>query len=526
MAFETSGRIPPLFLDLSKIITGEIDCSLENLEGYSTDGSPYHILPQAIIYPKNVTDIKHVLSFAREYSIPVTARGYGNGKQGGALGEGVLLDMSRYFNNIRQISMMDNLVTVDAGVSVSELADKLEGWGFELPPLLESEKKTTVGALFATRSVSPSTFFHGSIREWVESLTVVVDNGEEHKIADGVTPSGRLLGIYQSIFPLLSEHGAQIRASKPLTSEDATGYSIWSTSIGPRQLIDQLSGSEGTLGIITTITFRIIPKRPHAEATFIPINEEHLRTVVDIAKEHKAESLFLYDETFQNLCDRYHRALLPIFVESPYVLVVIHKDYDRMRLRNTVSSFMHDLPVEEHFIKNYSDDEKALRIMSSDFLHELVATYSKSSLLPSTVTEGTIVKTSEIRPYLSDIVDYIHGGGRTTLITGCIGSGHIAVTTLLDPYSRLYENDLLKHQEHVFSIVKKYKGGISASSSDGLTRSRYLSYCYGEAAQDIFIKIKMAWDPLSTLNPGKKTGVSSSYLSKHLYIPKPATGKP
>ncbi len=526
MVFETSSRIPPLFLDLSKVIAGEINCGQEILEQYSTDGSPYHILPQAIIYPKNVTDIKHVLSFAREYSMPVTVRGCGNGKQGGALGEGIILDMTRYFSTIRQLSMVDNIVTVDAGVSVSDLADKLEGWGFELPPLLKSEKKTTVGALFSTRSVSPSTFFHGSIREWVESLTVVVDNGEEHKIADGVTPSGRLLGIYQSIFPLLSDYSAQIRASKPVCAEDATGYSIWNTSIGPRQLIDQLSGSEGTLGIVTTITLRIIPRRSHTETTFIPLTGANLRATIDIAKEHKAESLFLYDETFQNLCERYHKSLLPVFLESPYILVVTHKDYDKMRLRNSVSSFIQDLPTEEHFIKNYPNDEKALRIMSQEFLHELISAYSKESLIPSASTEGTVVKVSDVPLYLEDIINATGSSGKITILTGAIGSGHVAITTLLDPYSRLYENDLLKHQEQIFSIVKKYKGGLSSSSGDGLTRALYLPYCYGESTETIFTKIKHAWDPSLVLNPGKKIGVTSSYLSKHLHVPRPATEKP
>ncbi len=526
MVFDTFARIPPLFLDLSKTIAGEVDCSLEKLEEYGSDGSPYHVIPQAIVYPKNVTDIKHALSFAREYSIPVTVRGGGTGKQGGALGEGVILDLSRYFNNIRQFSMVDNLVTVDAGVRVAELAQKLEGWGFELPPLLRSEEFTTIGALFATRSASPSTFFHGSIREWVESLTVVVDNGEEHKIADGITPSGRLLGIYQAIFPLLDEVGAQIRAAKPLSAEDPTGYSLWSTSIGPRQLIEQLAGSEGTLGIVTSITLRIVPRRPHKETTFIPVTEEQLRTVVDIAKEHKSESLFLYDETFQNLCDRYHKMLLPLFLEAPYILVVTHRDYDQVRLRGTVSSFLRDLPVEEHFIKNYRDEEKALRIMSLDFLHSLVASYSKNTLLPSTTTEGTIVKTNEVTSYIKDLAAYTSGNGKPSIITGCIGSGHVSVTTLLDPYSRLYEEDLKRHQEGVFSIVKKYKGGIAATSGSGLTRSAYLSYCYSEVIENIFIKIKEAWDPLSILNPGKKFGVGQSYLSKHLLRPKHSTERP
>lgn len=513
-------RVPPLFLDLSKILAGEISCSTSDLEKYGTDGSPYTINPQAIIYPKNVTDIRHVLSFAREYSMPVTTRGCGGGKMGGCLGEGIILDMTRYFNNIRHISMVDNLVTVDAGVTVSELANRLEGWGFELPPLLRSEENMTTGGLFSTRGISPSTFFHGSIREWVEALTVVVDNGEEHKIADGITPSGRLLGIYQSVFPLLSEHGAQIRAAKPYSSEDATGYFIWNTSIGPRQLIDQLSGSEGTLGIITSITFRLIPKRQHTKVTLIPATENDLPSIIEVAKYTKADSLFLYDETFQNLSDKYHPGLLPIFTDSPYIVIALHKDSDRERLHDTVKHFKSELPIPDHSVKSSDDEKKFLRVMSQDFLHSLLNTYGKGALTPLSSTESGIVKINELPGYVKDVVSFVHGDGRVGTLTGCIGSGHLAITSLFDPYSRLYSSDITNYQESIFSLIKKYKGGIAASGGDGLSRTPYLSYCYNEATLSLFGLIKKAWDPLSILNPGKKINVSLNYLNQRLRNPK------
>jgi hypothetical protein len=107
---------PPLFTDLARSIAGEIDCSLETLDKYSSDGSPYFIRPQAIVYPKNGTDIKHIISFAREYTMPITVRGNGTAKTGGSLSECIVIDMSRYFNHIRQINMMDGTITVDAGV--------------------------------------------------------------------------------------------------------------------------------------------------------------------------------------------------------------------------------------------------------------------------------------------------------------------------------------------------------------------------------------------------------------------------
>jgi FAD/FMN-containing dehydrogenase len=216
-------RIPTLFADLAKLLTGDIDCSALTLSNYSKDNSPYLVLPQAVIYPKNVTDIKHTLAFAREYTMPVTVRGKGTGSTGGALGEGIILDLTRYFSQIRNINMMENTITVDAGVTVSSLLEKLHTWHYDIPILSTNDTHTTIGALIATKNTQSSSFRHGTIREWIEGLTVVVDTGEEHILQDGITPSGRLLGIYQEIFPFMTQEHPTIRASKPLTHDDATG---------------------------------------------------------------------------------------------------------------------------------------------------------------------------------------------------------------------------------------------------------------------------------------------------------------
>ena len=199
--------------------------------------------------------------------MPVTTRGKGNSRNGGPLGEGIILDMTRYFSQIRTVNMLENTVTVDAGVTIGMLREKLHGWHYDIPSATSVDAGTTVGALLATKCSSSSSFHHGTIREWVESLTIVVDNGEEHILADGITPSGRLLGIYQAVFPLLTKETGVLRASKPKSHDDGTGYNLWNSSIGPRQLIDQITGSEGTLAIITSVTFRISPHKKHSLTT-------------------------------------------------------------------------------------------------------------------------------------------------------------------------------------------------------------------------------------------------------------------
>lgn len=513
-------RIPPLFADLAKILAGEIDCTNTTLAKYATDGSPYFVMPQAVIHPKNVTDIKHVLSFSREYKIPITVRGYGTARTGGALGEGIILDMTRYFSQIRNVNMMENTVTVDAGVTLGSLVEKLHAWHYDIPLISLGDNESTVGALVATKSASSSSFHHGTIREWIEGITVVVDTGEEHHIADGITPSGRLLGIYQSVFPLLAKEGPILRAARPLTHDDATGYNLWNTSIGPRQLIDQLVGSEGTLGVITSVTFRITPHKSHRITTCIPVTDTKLFSVyIDIAKHHKSEGMFMYDQAFMQLADKYHPMTVPFFPDTPYVLLVTHSAIDKEKLHQMVHTFRRALPISEHFLKTIDDGSVIDRITNSEFLLLLGDMYTNSALTPLSVGNGIIVTIPQIPSLLSQLESYLDSLGNLYMTTGNIGSGHVSVTTLFDPRSRNYDDDILSYTKQIFSIVKNHNGGISAIYGEGLSRTPYLSYVYSDAALLVFKKIKDVWDPLSILNPGKKIGTTTGYLQQHLKRP-------
>lgn len=510
-------NIPPLFSDLAKSLAGEMDCSQNKLQEYSTDNSHYTIKPQAIVYPKNATDIKHVLSFAREYRTPITARGNGNGNAGGALSEGIVVDMTRYFTHIRQINMLEHTITVDAGVSVKELREKLYGWRMDIPILTAQDNNSTLGALVSTKSVTPTSFHNGTIREWLEALTIIVDTGEEHRIADGINPSGRLLGIYQSIFPILTADGPILRAVKPETSDDATGYCLWNTSIGPRQLLDQIVGGEGTLGIITSVTLRLVPYRPKINTVCIPITDKKLlQSCIEISKHHKAEHIFLYDSTFTELVDRYHLHTVPSFTDASYTLCVSFFGNNEEELKSLMRTFLRALPIDAETVVCYENNYFIDRVIDPSFLSSLFHSYTQDSHTPITTCEGIIVPLHAYTKILEELENYLYSTGKLYVISGNAGSGHLSIITLFDPKSRLYEQEIDVYTQTIFNYVKKYKGGISALGGDGITRTPYVPFIYNEATIEIFNKIKKAWDPLLVFNPGKKIGTTLTYLHNHI----------
>jgi FAD/FMN-containing dehydrogenase len=508
--------VPPLFSNLSKVITGDIDCSHLCLKAHSVDGSPYAVHPQAVLYPKTTTDIKHAIAFAREYSLPLTVSGGMTAASGGALSEGVIVDMTRYFSHIRRVNMMDHTVTVDAGVRIDDLREKLSSWNLEIPVLQDEHSQATVGGLVATKSATASTFYAGTIREWIEGMTVVVDSGEEHAIKDGTTPSGRLLGIYQSVFPLLVEHGPTLRAARREMSDDATGYALWNTSIGPRQLLDQLVGSEGTLAIITSVTFRVTQKKAHETTLLVPVSGNSLlKTALNIAKHHGAERIFLFDATFRRLVDTFHPLLIRESVPfAPYYLLVTMRENDERQLELKVSALSKALPSDE--VTSVELDERVTsKLAAHTFLHDLLRKYSKGVHMAATSAEGIIVPLSEYESCLAALDDELGKWGRLYTITGYAASGHIAATAIFDEKSISYEHDLQEYRERMFEIVQTFKGGISAVGGDGLERTSSLPSIYNEAMRDIFKKLKTCWDPYSTFNPSKKLHISKDYLIKH-----------
>lgn len=509
-------NVPPLFSNLSKVITGDIDCSHLCLKSHSIDGSPYAVHPQAVLYPKTTSDIKHAIAFAREYSIPLTVAGGMTAASGGSLSEGIIVDMTRYFSHIRHVNMMEHTVTVDAGVSIDELREKLSSWNLEIPVLQEEHSRATVGGLVATKSATSSTFHAGTIREWIEGVTVVVDSGEEHTIKDGTTPSGRLLGIYQSVFPLLTESGPILRAARREASDDATGYSLWNTSIGPRQLLDQLVGSEGTLAIITSVTFRVTQKKSHETTLLIPVTTNALiQTTLDIARHHHAEKIFLFDATVRKLVDTFHPLLIHESVPSfPFYLLVTIKDDDAHVLKLKLNTFCKALSSLESSCFEL-DARIASKLSSHAFLHGLFKNYSRGSHMIATSAEGIIVPREHYKECLEALDEELGRSGRLFTLTGFAASGHIAVTSIFDAKSLAYESDLQEYRERIFEIVQAWKGGISAVGGDGLERTAALPNIYNEATREVFKRLKAAWDPLSMFNPSKKLNISKDYLIKH-----------
>lgn len=522
MDFKLSS-VPPLYTDLARSLGGEIDTSYHTIEEHSLDSSPCKIIPHIVVYPKTVDDIKKVLSRADEYRIPVSVRGNGKNASGATLVEGIVINMTKYFNHIRQVDMLGNVISVDPGVSCKKIREHLGGWGTEIPYLTAQNDEDTIGGVVSTKNVSPTSFEHGGIASSVIGLSIILSNGEHHTLEDGITPSGKLLSIYQALFPLLSEEVHNLRGGKPVCAEDNSGYNLWGQSIGPRQLINNIIGSQGTLAIITNIKLRIVPKAATRKTTLIRIpSYAYLPRAVETCKEHGVDSLFAYDTILENLSKEYFPHDKDIIASgAPHVLTLIatHWGSSDKNLHEKQKRLVDALKLPEENITFVQNDNHLDVLTQSEHVHKLISTYGGGSLFPALTGDGMLVPIEHLGDALTEVEAYHTEKRLIFYVTGNVGSGHLSITTLIPKDPLIYADVVTDAIEHNFAIAKKYKGCGSALSGDGMLGTPYLKVLYTPKIIAIFSKVKEIWDPHDILNPGKKNHFDTSYIKQRIQTP-------
>ncbi|MEI6810521.1 MAG: FAD-binding oxidoreductase [Candidatus Nomurabacteria bacterium] len=517
-------QVPSLYTDLARTLSGEIDASYHTLEQHSQDFSPCKIFPHIVAYPKTVEDIKKIIACADEFKIPVSVKGHGKNGSGAALVEGIVIDMTKYFNNIKHLDMLGNIINVDPGIDCKKIREHLSGWGLEIPFLTEQNDEDTIGGVVSTKNVSPSSFEHGGIGAWVTGLSIILSNGEQHIIEDGITPSGKLLSVYQSLFPLLSKETHIIRGGKPVCPEDNSGYNIWGQSIGPRQLINHIIGSQGTLAIITGIKLRIVPKPTFKRTTLIRIHEYwNLPDCVLVCKANGVDNLFMYDLLLENLSKSYDSHDKEIVSSDvPHVLTVVanQSGNNEKDLQDKQKRLIKSLNLPEENIDCISGSNHLYNFTKYDHIKKLLDSYSGQTFVPCVTGGGIIVPIDDLPETLFDIEKYHNRNHLIFNITGNVGSGHISVITFIPNDIHTFANKVIEVFESCFSIAKKYKGSGSSMSGDGIIGTNFLPLFYSPRILEIFSKIKNIWDPNNILNTGKKGTIDTSYTRQRILPPK------
>lgn len=542
--------------ELQQLIEGDVLNDNTTLTKYSTDASIFEVCPEAVVFPKTSDDVKKLVRFTSEKkqqgeNVSLTARAAGTDMSGGPLNESIIVDFSKYFTRIKNVEKTENggYAIVEPGVYYRDFEKETLKQGLLMPSYPASRELCMVGGIAANNSGGEKTLFYGKTERYVEKLKVVLADGEEYlveslskeKLEEKKNQKNFEGQIYRDLYALLETNKEKIRGAKPNVSKNSAGYFLWNVWDGTTfDLTKLFVGSQGTLGLITEITFKLVQKKKYDRVAAIFLQDTKiLGELIKAVLEHKPENLESYDDHTLKLAIKFLPDLIKVLhpkhilglalqfipealmmIKSGHlpklVLLALFAGDDKEEVDKRVLEFgesMKRFPVQIRITKSDEEEQKYWTIRRESFnllRHHLSGKHTAPFI------DDFVVRPEFLPQFLPELNAILAKYDLTYTIAGHMGDGNFHIIPLMDFKKPETKNIIKALGEEVYDLVIKYKGSITGEHNDGLIRTPYLEKMYGREVIRLFEETKKILDPLNIFNPGKKVGGDLFYAMNHI----------
>jgi FAD/FMN-containing dehydrogenase/Fe-S oxidoreductase len=517
--------------DLAGRLDGDVLWDSVSKVLYSTDASMYRESPAAIVLPRNREDLKKLLGFASEQGIPLIMRGAGTSLAGQVVGNGIVVDISKYMNRISEINTQERWVRVEPGVILEELNRRLSQHGLFFAPETSTANRCTIGGMAGNNACGLHSLRYGSTREHTLEIEALLSDGTEVIFRDMTaeeveerskqnTLEGR---IYHSLFSILKnpDNRREISDEYPERSVKRrnTGYALdllldmdpFTPGGAPFNLSRLITGSEGTLVVITSLKLNLLPLPPLNKVlccVHLKDRNEAFRANL-IALKYDPDAVEMMDDKILQLTkDNLEQSRNRFFVEGdPGALLIVEfcRESDE-EISNLCSAMVSELKAAGYGyafpVIRGNDIAKVWNLRKSGLG---VLSNMKGDARPVSLIEDTTVSVNRLPDYMKDFETMLAVYGKECVYHAHIGTGELH----LRPVLNLKDPDdvalFRKMATDTALLVKKYRGSLSGEHGDGRLRGEFIPIMLGKKVFSMLEDVKRAFDPHSLLNPGKIT---------------------
>ena len=447
-------------------IVGEqfVITSKNETENYSHDHTEDLIyFPEVVLKPRTAEEISSILKICNEGKIPVTPRGAGTGLSGGALPVygGVIISMER-FNTIIEIDERNFQATIEPGVINEIFQNAVIEKGLFYPPDPASKGSCFLGGNLAHSSGGPRALKYGTTRDYVLNIEVVL-------------PTGEIIWTGSN------------------TLKYSTGYNLTQLMIG----------SEGTLGIITKIVFKLIPYPKN--------NLLMLASFASAEKACEAVNAIFKDGFTPSACEFVEPEGFRLSSKMLDINFNIQEKVDAYLLIEVDGNNIENLMKECEQIGGVLEQFNCIDVLFADSAEQKEYFWKLRRAIGEAVKtrsvykeEDTVVPRAELPQLFSGVRVIAKKYGFKTVCYGHAGYGNLHVNILKDQLSDAEWNSTINDGiKEIFELCKKLKGTISGEHGIGLVQKKFMPIMFSEFHLELMRKIKLAFDPNSILNPGK-----------------------
>lgn len=510
---------------LQEHLLGEVTASAEVRRHFAHDASVLRIAPAIVAYPRNENDVRKTARFCwqlaeRGRPLPMTARGGGSDTSGAAIGGGVMLVFTAHMNKILTLDPVKGFLIVEPGATYDKIEQTLYTHGLFLPPYPASQHYATIGGGLANNAVGEKTLKYGSTGNYVESLRVVLANGEiietrplkPRELNRKMGLSSLEGDIYRSIDALIEENEEIIRHGRDTKQvpHNSAGYNIFDVkSKEGFNLTPLFIGSQGTLGIITEAILEVVPHNPSTQAALLSFSSlGNLKEVLPRILNLKPSVLDMVNKAALAQVARVNpNQLLGALAEAKadfhlFVEFDDHKEGNRKKAAKQLKKIAEKYGASIKTTAKADDQEHIWR------LRQVIGTvltqpYGQRKAVP--VAEDICVPIGRITDFLTHAAQIYAANGLTAGAWGHAGSGIIKMYPILDLGQLGDRQKLFKISEAIYELAIKLGGSITAAAGDGRVRAPYARWQYGPDLHRVMMQVKKIFDPHNILNPGVKT---------------------
>ena len=570
---------------------GEVEDSEEVLKTYSHDASLFEVKPRLVLFPKDKEDKKNLVKWVNEnkdkYADPkknegwkelsIVARSAGTCMSGGALGESLILDFTKHMNKLigwrqnlknssgltlpgvpggthtAQNSLDSASITVEPGMYYRDFEKITLEKGLILPCFTASKSLNAMGGMYGNNSAGERTLKYGKTENYIVEAKVIFGDGNEYivkplneaELRAKISQNDYEGNIYKNIYELILKNKEEISEAKPKVSKNSAGYYIWNILGSGDSFFDLnkvLVGSQGTLGITTEITFRLVPNFKYSKLVAVFMNDlEPLGRLVDEILEFRPETVETYDDKTMRLAVKF----FPDFLKNkglvgmikfmwsflPELGMMITGGFPKLillvefageneeevnqqciKLKEKLKNFK----LKVHITKSESEAEKYWDIRRESFALLRKHVQGKRT---APFVDDIIVRPEFLPKFIPELNKIFSTYDLTYTIAGHAGDGNFHIIPLMDFNREDTAKIIIELSDKVYDLVLQYHGSITAEHNDGIIRTPYLEKMYGSHIISIFQQIKSIFDPKNIFNPGKKVGGTKEYLASHIIKP-------
>lgn len=497
----------------------DVDTAPRRLSEYSYDASNYRVRPSAVVFPRTADDVAAVMRYASAHRVAVTPRGGGTSMAGNAVGDGIVMDLSRRMTDIIAIDELAGEVSVQPGVVLSTLRrvieERTEGRA-TFAPDPSSHTRATVGGSIANDACGNHSVKYGRMSDHVLALQLITADG--HALTATRTDlvatdpgdseaRARAVALKSSLRSVRREHSSVLRDEFGRIPRQVSGYHLG--HLLPENgfnIARALVGSEGSCAVIVGARLRIVPK-----ARFVQLAVVGYPDVVAAARdvprilEHGPAALEGVGRAIVDTIEgrRGPEAIAVLPPAGTAWLYVEFEGDDREALHETAGRMLDDVRASGRLTSARLIDDATERAALWRIREDGAGLSAR--LADGTQTwpgwEDSAVAPDDLADYLDEMLALLHTHGLEGVIYGHFGAGCVHMRLDFDLRSESGRGVFTSFMTDAARLVVRHGGSLSGEHGDGRARSALLPLMYSSGALDAFQEFKSAWDPDGILNP-------------------------